>query len=90
MNGRNQKVRRPPPWDNPSKSSLESPYRWQDWAAPNGAKRKELQSGGLGGTFAFINGELLPNLHRLTGRRGATPRQQVIGQIMQSVESVPG
>src|SRR5262245_21675026 len=22
--------------------SLKSPYRWQDWAAPDGAKRKEL------------------------------------------------
>src|SRR5438094_8159686 len=25
--------------------SLEAPYRWQDWAAPEGAKRKELQHG---------------------------------------------
>src|SRR6266481_3095213 len=25
--------------------SLVSPYRWQDWAAPDGAKRKELQDG---------------------------------------------
>ena len=72
----------------PFQPSLESPYRWQDWAAPDGAKRKELQSGALGRTFAFINGELLPILRGLTGRRGATPRQQVIGQIMQSVESV--
>src|SRR5881296_1981578 len=23
--------------------SLEAPYRWQDWAAPDGTKRKELQ-----------------------------------------------
>src|SRR5437667_8647584 len=25
--------------------SLEAPYRWQDWAAPEGAKPKELQQG---------------------------------------------
>src|SRR3989475_9373882 len=28
--------------------SLESPYRWSDWAAPGGAKRQELQNGTLG------------------------------------------
>src|SRR6059036_2846154 len=28
--------------------SLETPYRWQDWAAPEGPKRKELQNGALG------------------------------------------
>ena len=72
----------------PFHPSMQSPYRWQDWAAPNGAKRKELQSGALGGTFAFVNQGLLPTLHGLAGGRGATPRQQVIGQIMQSVESV--
>ena len=72
----------------PFQPSLESPYRWQDWAALDGAKRKELQLGALGGTFAFVNEDLLPTLHGLIGRRGATPRQRVIGQIMQSVEEV--
>src|SRR5947207_15494033 len=24
--------------------SLEAPYRWQDWAAPGGAKRSQLQN----------------------------------------------
>src|SRR5437667_7862373 len=28
--------------------SIESPYRWQDWAAPNGSKRRELQAATLG------------------------------------------
>src|SRR3989475_13294889 len=28
--------------------SLESPYRWSDWAGPGGAKRQELQNGTLG------------------------------------------
>ena len=27
----------------PYSPSLTAPYRWQDWAAPDGAKRKELQ-----------------------------------------------
>ena len=68
--------------------SLDSPYRWQDWAAPAGTKRKQLQNSALGGTFAFVNDDLLPTLHNLTQRQDATPRQRVIGQIMQSVESV--
>src|SRR5574341_2575650 len=33
--------------------SLEAPYRWQDWAAPKGAKRTELQNGALGAFFGF-------------------------------------
>ena len=72
----------------PFRPSLESPYRWRDWAAPDGAKRKELRSGVLGGTFSFVNEDLLPTLHGLTGRRDATPRQRVISQIMRAVESV--
>ena len=72
----------------PFQPSLEFPYRWRDWAAPGGAKREELQSGVLGATFAFVNGELLPTLHGLTGLSGATPRQRVVGQIMEAVESV--
>src|SRR5437867_8211517 len=31
--------------------SLKKPYRWQDWAAPNGPKRKELQDGAMGAFF---------------------------------------
>ena len=72
----------------PFQPSLQSPHRWQDWAAPDGAKRKELQAGALGGTFNFVNQSLLPTLHGLAVGPGTTPRQQVIGQIMQSVESV--
>ena len=29
-------------------ASLESPFRWRDWAAPDGIKRKQLQNGTLG------------------------------------------
>ncbi|MGH7415858.1 MAG: N-6 DNA methylase [Candidatus Rokuibacteriota bacterium] len=66
--------------------SLEAPYRWRDWAAPGGAKRKVLQAGTLGGFFAFVNGDLLPHLKALRDRPGATPRQKVISEIMSGVE----
>src|SRR3989454_5759563 len=42
--------------------SLESPYRWEDWAAPAGRKRRELQDGPLGAVLSFVNAELLPYL----------------------------
>ena len=65
--------------------SLEPPYRWQDWAAPGGAKRAELQGGVAGAVFAFVYGELLPHLQKLAERPGATPRQRIISQIMGAV-----
>ena len=60
--------------------ALQSPYRWQDWAAPYsdkrehpktadgkpfGWKRQELFAAGDGKLFDFINKELLPHLHSL-------------------------
>ncbi|RYY91034.1 MAG: restriction endonuclease subunit M [Chitinophagaceae bacterium] len=60
--------------------ALQSPYRWQDWAAPYsekdddpktpegqpyGWKRQELFGKGDGKLFDFINSELLPYLHGL-------------------------
>ena len=60
--------------------ALQSPYRWQDWAAPYsdkpehaktaegkpfGWKRQELFAAGDGKLFDFINQALLPHLHRL-------------------------
>ena len=49
--------------------SLQKPYRWQDWAAPDGYKRVELQMGALGAYFAFVNGDLIPHLRSLRDRR---------------------
>ncbi len=66
--------------------SLASPYRWRDWAAPDGAKRKELQQGALGALFGFVNGELLPHLRGLRDKTGSTPRQKVISELMSGVE----
>jgi type I restriction enzyme M protein len=69
--------------------SLESPYRWKDWAAPDAPKRKELQlEGSLGAFFAFVNGELIPALKKLKNRPNALPRQKVISEIMSGVERV--
>ncbi|MBI4168440.1 MAG: N-6 DNA methylase [Acidobacteria bacterium] len=68
--------------------SLEPPYRWRDWAAPDGSKRQELQAGTLGSFFGFVNGALLPYLKGLRDRPGAGPRQKVISEIMSGVERV--
>ena len=34
--------------------SLESPYRWQDWAAPHGTKRRQLQNSTLNAFLGFL------------------------------------
>jgi type I restriction enzyme M protein len=68
--------------------SLDAPCRWQDWAAPGGGKRTELQDGALGAFFGFVNGELLPYLRGLRERPNAAPRQKVISEIMSGVERV--
>lgn len=66
--------------------SLAAPYRWQDWAAPDGTKRKELQNGALGAFFGFVNGDLIPHLKTLREQPNATPRQKVISEIFSGVE----
>jgi type I restriction enzyme M protein len=66
--------------------SLEAPFRWRDWAAPGAPKREELQSGAHGAYRAFVDRELLPYLRGLSLRPGATPRQKVIGQIVEGTE----
>jgi type I restriction enzyme M protein len=68
--------------------SLESPYRWQDWAAPASPQRKALQEGTLNAFMGFVNGELLPYLRKLKDRPGASARQKVISEIMSGVEHV--
>jgi type I restriction enzyme M protein len=68
--------------------SFPAPFRWRDWAAPEGDKRKALQQGALGAYFGFVNGELLPFLRKLEKQPNATPRQKVISEIMSGVERV--
>jgi type I restriction enzyme M protein len=70
------------------KPSFEAPYRWRDWASPDGAKRKELQEGKLGDFFRFVNLELLPYLKGLENKPNASPRQKVISEILSGVEKV--
>lgn len=68
--------------------SLEAPYRWRDWAAPDGAKRVELQEGTLGGFFDFVNDDLLSHLKALRDKPNATARQKIISEVMSGVERV--
>ena len=68
--------------------SLEAPYRWRDWAAPDGAKRVELQEGTLGGFFTFVNADLLPHLKALRDKPNATARQKIISEVLSGVEQV--
>jgi len=68
--------------------SLENPYRWQDWAAPGGVKRRQLQNSALNAFLGFVNGELIPYLKGLRDKPGAMPRQKVISEIMSSIEHV--
>ena len=66
--------------------SLEAPYRWQDWAAPGGPKRVELEQGSLGAFLGFLEKNLIPYLNGLRERPNAAPRQKVISEIMSGVD----
>lgn len=66
--------------------SLEYPYRWRDWAGPDGKKHKELQEGTLGRFMSFVNGELIPYLRGLKNKPWASDRQKVISEVFSSVE----
>ena len=51
--------------------SLQAPFRWRDWAAPDGAKRRELTDAPMGSFLGFVNGDLLPYLRGLRDRPSA-------------------
>lgn len=68
--------------------SLESPYRWCDWAAPGAWKREQMQNSTLGAVFSFVNGDLIPHLKDLRNQPNATARQKVISEIMSGIEHV--
>ncbi len=65
---------------------MKAPYRWRDWAAPEGTKRKQLEAGALGAFFDFVNGELIPHLKSLAHNPNATARQKIIGEALSGVE----
>ncbi|MCB1826104.1 MAG: N-6 DNA methylase [Gammaproteobacteria bacterium] len=67
---------------------LAEPYRWRDWAAPDGEKRGQLEDSYSGAVFAFVNARLIPYLKGLEKRLDATVRQKVISEIMSGVERV--
>ena len=66
--------------------SLETPYRWRDWAAPDAPKRKALQEGAQSAFYSFVNTDLIPHLKKLRDRPNATSRQKVISEIMSGVD----
>ena len=69
--------------------SLQPPYRWRDWAAPQGITRLKFQMGGtLGGFMTFVNGELIPHLRSLKENDKATPRQKIISEVLSATERV--
>ena len=68
--------------------SLEAPYRWRDWAAPDGVERATLTSTAMGSYLAFVNADLLPYLRGLRDRPGASRRQRVISQVVSAVDKV--
>ena len=66
----------------PFAATIKKPHRWRDWAAPGCALRQDTKAS----VWKFVHEELLPYLRGLKDKRGATPRQKVISQVMASVE----
>ena len=56
--------------------SLKEPFRWKDWASPDGQKRQELEKGTLGRFMGFVNNELIPNIRKLKDQPRANSRQR--------------
>jgi type I restriction enzyme M protein len=66
----------------PFAASVKKPCRWRDWAAPGCALRLDTKAS----VWKFVHEELLPYLKGFKDKRGATPRQKVISQVMAAVE----
>ena len=62
--------------------TLRSPFRWRDWASPEGKKRRALAEGRSGAFFAFVRDDLFPHLRNLKNKRGATARQKALSEIV--------
>lgn len=61
--------------------TLSAPYRWRDWASPEGKKRAELSSR-PGAFLDFVRDDLFPHLQSLKNRGKATPRQKALSEII--------
>ena len=70
----------------PFSPSLESPFRWRDWAAKDGEHRRTLAEQPGSAVLKFVNDELLPKLQAFRDNPDAAPRQKIIGQIFRDVE----
>lgn len=70
----------------PFAPTLDAPYRWRDWAAPTGSKRRELQDGSRGAVFRFLEKELLPHLHRLGATDDGSPRCRLVSQVVSGTQ----
>ena len=66
--------------------SLEAPFRWRDWAAPEAPERKKLVESTTNAFYDFVNTRLIPHLKALRDKPNATPRQKVMSEIMSSVD----
>ena len=66
----------------PFAPALDAPCRWRDWAAPDSPMRQDKNAS----VWKFVHESLLPTLKKLKNQPGATPRQQVVSEIMSSVE----
>jgi type I restriction enzyme M protein len=62
--------------------SLAAPFRWRDWADPACALRQDTKAS----VWEFVHEKLLPHLHGLEKRPGASVRQKVISEIMSDVK----
>lgn len=62
--------------------SIQAPYRWRDWAAPEALFRQNK----MASVWNFVHTQLLPHLKGLKEQPGATPRQKVVSEVMSSVE----
>lgn len=67
--------------------TLEPPYRWQDWAAPDGTKRQELVEAPSGTVFQFVTNDLFPHLQKLGNSPFSTARQRVVSEVISGTES---
>lgn len=82
----------------PFTPSLQSPYRWRDWAstppdedaAGNGPgwKRRELTDGEPNRFKHWMNDQLIPHVRDLKNQPNATARQKVVSEILSGVERV--
>ena len=70
----------------PFSPSLQSPYRWRDWAAKESEYRKTLAEQGGNAMLGFVNDELLPHLKSFAEKQNANKKQQVIAQVVRGIE----